>query len=704
MPTIDFVATNKNAERFREDASFVYRCENLALGLEAIGTQAALHHLRSYHPSADTQAVILHRPKFTPRLVWLIGRLRLAGIPVVADIDDLIVDPDFASASPAARNGALPLHKVVKQFKSQQRALRLVDLISVSTAPLAMHIERLFPGKPTLLLHNCVHATWRSEPETSWVKGSPRVILYMPGTKSHDRDFQQVVPVLAKFLGAHPEVTLDITGHLSAERTRELERSLAKYNTAAVAQIRHSPKVPFKDFAERFQGGWLNLSPLETSAFNDCKSALKIIEAGFWNIPTLSSPNPDADRFANDGAIIADGEDAWLRALERLLDDATYEQRTTDLRARTLELADIEENAALLLEALAPLRFTELLSGILPAAGKWQSPQLNLLRAKRHRRDGRYDRATLKLYEEAWLQGPTPQRLLAYLGFRRDLGHRINENEAQQLAATLGNFFGSEEHKAANLLLEVGETEKVHASIRPAHFIALATSSPAVAHSLGQPVAEAARHLARFCKDQAEWRDELASTLLSTTGSICVVGNAANLIGAGLGAKIDAHEAIVRFNHYCSETSQTADIGEQTDVWVRAPDLGDSKPQSRHPHWIVLSGADPIYQLRDWSSIVPLLRNGAQVVTVPLEIWRQLVDELKAPPSAGVLWMAWAIQILGDPSAVTAAGFQVREPARKDQQYHHALPRHKGSTRHHWPAERALLRRWQTQGLRILGA
>ena len=704
MPTIDFVATNKNAKKFREDASFVYRCENLAHGLEAIGAKTALHHIAVYQPSADTKVVVLHRPRFTPRLVWLIGRLRLAGIPIVADIDDLIVDPGFASASPAARNGALPLHKVQKQFTSQQRALRLVDMVSVSTAPLGEHIGRLFPGKPTLLLHNCVHASWRSAPTRRWTEGSLRVILYMPGTKSHDRDFQQVVPVLARFLGAHPEVILDITGHLSAERTGELERSLANAQggTGPSSQIRHTPKVPFREYADRFQEGWLNLSPLEASPFNDSKSALKIIEAGFWNIPTLCSPNQDAQRFTDAGAIVAEGDEAWFAALENLLDNSFYEQRTHDLRAKTLEIADIEENAALLLAAVHSLRPTPLLSGLLPTNGKWQSSELALWRAKRHRRAGRYDTATLELYRQAWALSPSPHRLLAYLGFRRDLGHRISVSEGQELANALSAFSGADEHKSANLLIEVGGGAKVQACMAPGKLAALASASPAIAHLHDEPEATAAKHLARLCREQETWRDEFTSVLRSTAGSICVVGNAANLIDSGLGTKIDGHETVVRFNQYLSESTEGSDIGEQTSAWVRAPNLRETKLRAQHPHWIVLSGADPIYQLRDWSTIVPLLQRGTQVITIPLEIWQQLVRELRAPPSAGVLFLAWAIKICGDPAAISVAGFQLQGPARNNEQYHHALRHHKGSTRHHWPAERAILRRWHAQGLHVL--
>lgn len=65
MPRIDFVATNKKPALFRGDASFIYRCENLAMALQAAGHDARMGRIADYRPS-DARAVVFHRPQLSP--------------------------------------------------------------------------------------------------------------------------------------------------------------------------------------------------------------------------------------------------------------------------------------------------------------------------------------------------------------------------------------------------------------------------------------------------------------------------------------------------------------------------------------------------------------------------------------------------------------------------------------------------------------
>jgi glycosyltransferase involved in cell wall biosynthesis len=187
------------------------------------------------------------------------------------------------------------------------------------------------------IIPNTVHMSWR-ECEGNLAPGAPdKTLSYTPGTRSHDRDFQLIAPVLERFLKSHPEVRLRITG--------ELRQSLR----ARQGQVSQAARVPFADYAEVVRGAWVNLSPLEPSPFNECKSAIKVIEAGYWGIPTVCSPNADAERFVGAGAIIARGPDAWYGELERLLNDESYAECTRGLRGRVLALADVGVQARSLL-------------------------------------------------------------------------------------------------------------------------------------------------------------------------------------------------------------------------------------------------------------------------------------------------------------------------------------------------------------------
>ena len=143
------------------------------------------------------------------------------------------------------------------------------------------------------------------------------------------------------------------------------------------------------------------------------------------------------------------------------------------------------------------------------------------------------------------------------------------------------------------------------------------------------------------------------------------------------------------------------DIGDRIDVWVRAPDLSGFAPSP--PPWVILGGPDPLFQLSEWDAISSLHAQGAKVLTVPLATWQRAVETLGAPPSAGVMLLAWIGEILGGHDDVSAAGFQVRADDVEPGAYHQALRKHIASSRHRWPVERRLLARWQAQGLTLLG-
>ena len=330
---VAFVACNRNAERFREDPSFIYRCQNLAAALEAQGHRTALLHLRQFPFSPAFDVAIFHRPQRSWRLRFALGQAKRCGTMVLADLDDLIFDPDLAGFSPGVLNGLIPLAATRKTFLAHRRALTLFEGVTVATAPLAEHLRSLSPAARVAVLPNGVHHSWLSLPPKNTRPPAEPVITYFPGTPSHDRDFAAIAAPLTEFLRRHSEARLRIAGPLRFEIG------------ARPGQIIHREKVPFDSFASLFQGAWVNLAPLEPTPFTRCKSALKVLEAGFWNVPTICSPSPDAARFEGAGAFAAAEPDAWLERLEYFRDPDRYRQATTGLRQRVLERAAVTAHA-----------------------------------------------------------------------------------------------------------------------------------------------------------------------------------------------------------------------------------------------------------------------------------------------------------------------------------------------------------------------
>jgi hypothetical protein len=312
-----------------------------------------------------------------------------------------------------------------------------------------------------------------------------------------------------------------------------------------------------------------------------------------------------------------------------------------------------------------------------------------------------YDSHTSELLRRAAVASPTAKNQLAYLRFRRDLGLLPEPEAAASLLDALPRLSGAALRQACNLLCECGRPDDVLAAIPRTVLRKMAPNSPPIARALGDGNAqEPARRLADFHDSQEAWRRALANAVRQHRGSICVVGNAGSLVGARLGGTIDRHALVSRFNHYRSASTDDRDVGGRTDVWVRAPDLRGFAPPGL-PTWVVLSGADPRFQIASWSPVLTLLEAGVRVVTLPLSTWRPLVARLAAPPSAGLLYLAWLVELLEHPGSITVAGFQLEEP-RAGAAYHQALPRHRASVRHRWSAERAILHEWRERGMRFL--
>lgn len=323
---ICFISCVKNPKRFWLDPSFRYRCENLGLALQKQGYPVSYRHLKSSWKIPNTDVAVFHRPRDNWHFRWLFWRLQKQGVTCLADVDDLVFDPKMANYSPGFLNQQHPLEVLQKQFTEHHQAFSRFNKITVSTKPLQEDVQHLFPTAKSLVLPNAVHESWKLfDHEYKKTTHQDKIITYLPGTPSHDRDFLIFSDGLAQFLSEHPEIKLEITGALTLPNSFPRQQTITR------------PRVPFEQYHQHLQHSWVNLMPLEDTPFTQCKSALKIIEAGYWNIPTLASPNPDTLRFDQHGAeIIYRSNDVYTH-LKKLLDDEHYIKASHHLR-KTMEI------------------------------------------------------------------------------------------------------------------------------------------------------------------------------------------------------------------------------------------------------------------------------------------------------------------------------------------------------------------------------
>ena len=325
-----FVACNRNAGRFRDDPSFIYRCENMADALKVAGHQVSLFHISQFPLNQRFDTVVFHRPRQSVRFALTLLLLkRQKHCVLAADLDDLVFDEALAEFSPGVVNGLVSLTTARKNFLAHQKAMNRLDLLTVSTDPLAKHARAIFPAAQVVIIPNAVPLEWRKADERVHQGKKKLVVTYFPGTRSHDRDFSLIAEPLTAFLEKYPETCLQVTGPL----TFDLQ--------ARPGQILKREKVSFENYPSLFRDSWVNLAPLESTPFNRCKSALKVIEAGYWTIPTVCSPTSDTSRFSEAGALPAKTPEDWFAQMEALLDPDHYRVVTDKLRERTLQVADV---------------------------------------------------------------------------------------------------------------------------------------------------------------------------------------------------------------------------------------------------------------------------------------------------------------------------------------------------------------------------
>lgn len=214
------------------------------------------------------------------------------------------------------------------------------------------------------------------------------------------------------------------------------------------------------------------------------------------------------------------------------------------------------------------------------------------------------------------------------------------------------------------------------------------------------------RHqIQRWRQCQPDWLAGLKQRL-EDAESIAVVGNSPILKGQKLGASIDSADLVIRFNHFKSEHTARADIGEKLNLWVVAPGYDGPIPDDYDS--ILLSGPDMLWWQQNWAHLSQVTLDEANrritadkdrtpVISTPLNIWRDLVRELEAPPSAGILTLELVRQLLlasenkNSVNKLQIYGFSFAPMATS--QYHHAIPAHQAVTRHNWSAEQIYLQR-----------
>jgi glycosyltransferase involved in cell wall biosynthesis len=326
----------------RAAASCRYRIGNLTELLR--GATAVLDRPLTSSALRGKSTVIALRPLIDPKRARQLDGLRKRGIRWVADFDDLLFDCAPEDYPPILQSsGHRSLHE--QRLRGYRMSLAYFDAFTVATEPLAEHLRALRPAAPVHVVPNGLSRAWVRRGlllYPLWQPGMAKIIRYLPGSPSHDHDFAIIRRPLSAFLAAHPDVRLEIVGHLRFD-AEGFPRD----------RISQRTRVPFHQLAELLASSWVTLAPLAPTAYNRCKTSIKFLEAAAFACPTIATPIPDMQRHRDAalhhaGPLFATSDDDWNRALTDLLDDDTRLAIGRKAQAYVLDHATADASVAAL--------------------------------------------------------------------------------------------------------------------------------------------------------------------------------------------------------------------------------------------------------------------------------------------------------------------------------------------------------------------
>ena len=237
----------------------------------------------------EANILILCRVRYTDAISNIIMQAKAAGCRVLYDVDDLIFDTDYAHLVVNTLGEKLTEKMWNRYFAYISRlgtVLKLCDQALVTNAMLAERVRDFAQVEAHVLPNflndaqlNLSASLYEKKKEKNFERDDKIHVGYFSGSPTHNRDFSIVAGVLARLLDKDERITLRLGGHLDSE---ELERFSARIE-----------KFPMQDFLnlQLLQAKTeVNLVPLQSNFFTDCKSDLKYFEAGIVGTVTVASP------------------------------------------------------------------------------------------------------------------------------------------------------------------------------------------------------------------------------------------------------------------------------------------------------------------------------------------------------------------------------------------------------------------------------
>ena len=241
--------------------------------------------------------------------------VRKLGVKIIYDLDDNVWE--IPVENPA-------YHVLTPHGEGYKACIRLADVVTTSTATLAKAIKKHVGTMvntvtqktiPVVVAANLLDSRLYTQPfkDTDFVVG-------WAGSSSHVADLRLVEQGVLTVAKESPDVLWEFRGMVPPEEMVLPER------------YRHKLWTPVAEFGVRMPTwGWsIALAPLTDHEFNQAKSSIKMVEAGWCGIPCLASwCTPYVDFTHHDKELrwlLCSGRSVWAKKLRVLINDAAFRE------------------------------------------------------------------------------------------------------------------------------------------------------------------------------------------------------------------------------------------------------------------------------------------------------------------------------------------------------------------------------------------
>jgi glycosyltransferase involved in cell wall biosynthesis len=311
--------------------SYQYRVVNQSEELKERGIRSAI-----IPPSFPWLTFLVRRYDvfILQRVIWndhienFLDEAKKQGKTVLFETDDLVFDLAY-----------LPMMDYYQYMGAQEKSWYengigrefledpFVGQVVVSTDPLAEAVRKKYPEKTVWVSYNKMGSDQVKAAEAAYQKKQAiqeeRTTLrlgYFSGSKSHNKDFETIAPVIVRILGENPAARLVVVGHLELD---------ARF-VGVMQQVEMINFVPLKKLPELIASVDINLAPLEgENPFCQAKSAVKYWEAGIVGVPTVAAATPDFVRCIRqeENGFVATTEADWYEALTKLIQNVALRKK-----------------------------------------------------------------------------------------------------------------------------------------------------------------------------------------------------------------------------------------------------------------------------------------------------------------------------------------------------------------------------------------